>query len=294
MSATVGLSVASSTSQKTGRAPRAAIAWAAATKLTVGSTTSSPGPRPSSSTAMNVADEHEFVAVTCSRATPRWRAKAASNSAVRAPRPTQLLSKTSRTAASSRSPSDGCTTLITWFIGTPRHRIGVRRPRRDALPAVAPVRGARIPPDAAVRGRSPRGPLVQLQQQIGGHRGVVAYGARPDHPLELRARDPAVTHVLLLVFAARRARAQPGGQEHGERLPAGAVPAVERAERGPGRGAQPGLLGQLGAAQLLRGAGTALREAALRELPVPPADRVAVLLHKVEAAVLGGDHHGVV
>src|SRR5690606_1786884 len=91
MSATVGLSVASSTSQKTGRAPRAAIAWAAATKLTVGSTTSSPGPRPSSSTAMNVADEHEFVAVTCSRATPRWRAKAASNSAVRAPRPTQLV-----------------------------------------------------------------------------------------------------------------------------------------------------------------------------------------------------------
>src|SRR5437899_2858228 len=61
MSSTLGFSVASSTSQNTGRAPCAAIALPAPTKLTVGSTTSSPGPMPSSSIAMKVASVQEFT-----------------------------------------------------------------------------------------------------------------------------------------------------------------------------------------------------------------------------------------
>lgn len=48
----------------------------------------------------------------CSRGTPRCAAKAVSNSATLRPLPTQQLSKTSPTAASSSSPSIGWNTLL--------------------------------------------------------------------------------------------------------------------------------------------------------------------------------------
>src|SRR6266508_270173 len=111
-SSTVGVRVRLSTSQKTGRAPRAATALPAPTKLTVGSTTSVSGPTPASSIEMNSASVQQLTEVTLLAATSRCSAKAASNAVVRGPLQTHELSNTSATAASSCAPSVGCKTFI--------------------------------------------------------------------------------------------------------------------------------------------------------------------------------------
>ena len=62
------------------------------------------------------------------------------------------------------------------------------------------------------------------------------------------------------------------------------------AEAAQRAGAEAGLLGELGAGQLLRAVPVlAVAPGALRELPGPAAQRVAELLDQPEAVVLGGD-----
>ena len=87
---------------------------------------------PASSMARNVASVQELVEVTWCGSTPMCRAKRSSNVFVRSPRPIQLLAKTSRTASSSRSPSDGWKTLIIAlpFVRCPRFM--VNGPHRGA------------------------------------------------------------------------------------------------------------------------------------------------------------------
>ena len=112
-SATVGLRVSGSTSQKTERAPERATALAAPTKLIEGMRTSSPGPTPSSSTARNSPEVAELTKIICSAGTPMWAANPASKASVRSPCPSHCEAKTSATASSSSAPRVGRKMLIT-------------------------------------------------------------------------------------------------------------------------------------------------------------------------------------
>jgi hypothetical protein len=67
---------------------------------------------------------------------------------------------------------------------------------------------------------------------------------------------------------------------------------VQETEPGQLPGGEAGLLAQFEPGQLGRLAGLAGREAALRERPGTPLDRVPVLLDQVEPAVLGRDDQG--
>src|SRR4051812_19315012 len=116
MSPTVALSVRLSTSQKTGVAPTRHTADAAATKLIDGITTASPGPQPRTSAATNRPSDAHVVATIEPGGAPWNTANRASNSATRAPRPTQLDENTSSTALSSRVPNDGWKRWITTSI----------------------------------------------------------------------------------------------------------------------------------------------------------------------------------
>src|SRR6266567_1686760 len=85
------------------------------------------------------------------------------------------------------------------------------------------------------------------------------------------------------------ARAEIGGEEDVAPLAAHAVRAVQEAKLRELPGAQAGLLDELPAGQALRIGLPAAGHGPLREAPAPPADRVAVLLHEMEPAVLGRD-----
>src|SRR5205823_2739628 len=94
-------------SQKTGSAPVTAIAFAAATKFSEGTTTSSPGPQPSATRARWSAAV-PFATATASPA-PQKAANSRSNSSTRGPmlhQPERTTSSTASTSWSSTRRSD--------------------------------------------------------------------------------------------------------------------------------------------------------------------------------------------
>jgi bifunctional non-homologous end joining protein LigD len=134
--------------------------------------------------------------------------------------------------------------------------------------------------------------LGHQQERVGGDRGVIHDAAVAGHLLELRPLHPAMPQVLLLDLQVRVARRQAGGQEVMAVLRRHAVRGAQAAERGQVARAKPRLLRELQRGQLLRCPRRLGRESALREGPAAPPDRVPVLLHEVEAAVLGRDDQG--
>jgi bifunctional non-homologous end joining protein LigD len=132
-------------------------------------------------------------------------------------------------------------------------------------------------------------PFADQQQPVRGQRGVVGDQALADHLLEPGPADPRLAHVLLLAFAFRRTRLEPGSHEVVAALAGDAVRAVQEPEPGQDPGPQPGLLAELQPGQFLRAAALPGRPPALREGPGTPADRVPVLLDQVEAVVFGRD-----
>ena len=95
----------SSTSAKTGVAPRWTTTLAEAIQVNAGTMTSSPGPTPIAASARWSAVVQEVVARACG--TPWRAANASSNSATFGPWVSQPDSSGPRSASSSSSPSDG-------------------------------------------------------------------------------------------------------------------------------------------------------------------------------------------
>src|ERR1700691_4977361 len=136
--------------------------------------------------------------------------------------------------------------------------------------------------------------LMEQEQGVGSDGGIVGDDALEDHFLEPGPRHPFLAHVLLFMLSFRRARLEPGRQEEMSALAAGAVRAVQEAELDQVPGPQPGFLQQFQPGEFFWLARLPVREAALRERPGAPADRVAELLDQVKAVVLGRDDERVV
>src|ERR1700689_5465504 len=96
------------------------------------------------------------------------------------------------------------------------------------------------------------------------------------------------------MLSFRRARLEPGSQKEMPTLAASAVRAVQVPELDQVPGPQPGFLQQFQPGEFFWGSRLPVREATLRERPGAPADRIAELLHEVEAVALGRDDERVV
>jgi bifunctional non-homologous end joining protein LigD len=134
--------------------------------------------------------------------------------------------------------------------------------------------------------------LGHQQERVGGEGGVIHDAAVPGHLLEFRPLHPTMPQVLLLDLQVGVTGRQAGGQEVVAVLRRHAMRGAQAAERGQRARAETRLLGELQRGELLRCPRRLGREAALREGPAAPSDRVPVLLHEVEAAALGRDDQG--
>src|ERR1700677_4489897 len=122
--------------------------------------------------------------------------------------------------------------------------------------------------------------LAEQEQGVGGDRGIVGDHAFGDHFLEPGPWHPFLAHVLLFELSVRRARLEPGRQEEMSALAAGAVRAVQEPKLDQVLRPQPGFLQQFQPGEFFWLARLPVREAALRERPGAPADRIAELLNQ--------------
>lgn len=130
------------------------------------------------------------------------------------------------------------------------------------------------------------------EEGVGGQGRVVDDLTALDHFLELPAWHPLVPESVLLRLEICFARRQLCGEKINAVLRRHPVARGQRAQVGHPARAQARLLREFQPGEFLRRAGRSVREAALRERPAAPADRIAVLLDEVEATAFGGNDQG--